>query len=65
MVEAIAHVECGRDVDHGAHGVDRFAQIVLDEVRALRLHVDTHVHVVFLSVQSQLDVSVVAVLRAL
>ena len=41
LVEAIAQVEGGRDVNHRAHGIDGLAQILLDVVRALRLQVHT------------------------
>ena len=65
LVEAVAQVQCRREIGHRAGGVDRNAKVLLDVVRVLRLDGDTHVHVELVAHNSQLEVDVLSVLGTL
>ena len=65
LIEAVAHVQRGRDISNGANGVNRTPQILLDVVRLLRQYGQSDVHIHLVTNIAQLDVGLMVVLGAL
>ena len=65
LVETVTHIQCGRDIGDGSDGIHWHSQILLDEVRLLRLDVDTDIHIQFFAHHAELYVDVLVMLRSL